>query len=208
MSVPDPKAQPGPELDWEQFLGDAPKVPFTPSRFFQWRLYWDYAGGPATDLLVHTFTPLFCILGVDYPQRVSGSGGKWHYDGLREVPDTFNIAIDYPGGPTVVLMNTLANATGCQALLRGTRGTIRFEGKRLVIQPHGKDAKPRVVQSKSYGDTGKLWANFVHCVRTRERPLSPVDTAARVQAPLHMAILSHRQGKMARFDIEKQEIVL
>ena len=51
MPIPDANAKPGPDLDWEQFLGDAPKVPFSVSRFFQWRMYWDYAGGPATDLL-------------------------------------------------------------------------------------------------------------------------------------------------------------
>ena len=54
-SVPDTDdfLDPGrwPDLDWEQFLGDAPKVGFSVSRFFQWRMYWDYAGGPATDLL-------------------------------------------------------------------------------------------------------------------------------------------------------------
>ena len=59
-------------MNWERFLGDAPKVDFSVSRFFQWRMYWDYAGGPATDLLVHTFTPVFCILELDFPQRVMG----------------------------------------------------------------------------------------------------------------------------------------
>ena len=44
MTIPDPNAKPGPDLNWERFLGDAPKVPFSVSRFFQWRLWWDYAG--------------------------------------------------------------------------------------------------------------------------------------------------------------------
>ncbi len=70
MSIPDTKALPGPDLLWDRFLGDAPKVDFTLSRFFQWRMYWDYAGGPATDLLVHTFTPIFCILELGYPEPV------------------------------------------------------------------------------------------------------------------------------------------
>ncbi|HJN11403.1 MAG TPA: Gfo/Idh/MocA family oxidoreductase, partial [Pirellulaceae bacterium] len=66
MRIPDANAKPGPDLLWERFLGDAPKVDFTVSRFFQWRMYWDYAGGPATDLLVHTYTPIFAILELGY----------------------------------------------------------------------------------------------------------------------------------------------
>ena len=73
MPIPDPNAKPGPDLLWERFLGDAPKVDFTVSRFFQWRMYWDYAGGPATDLLVHTFTPIFCILELDFPSGSSAA---------------------------------------------------------------------------------------------------------------------------------------
>ena len=79
MPIPDPNAKPGPDLDWERFLGDAPTRPFDVSRFFQWRMYWDYAGGPATDLLVHTFTPIFCILELDFPERVFGGGGTLVY---------------------------------------------------------------------------------------------------------------------------------
>ena len=208
MPIPDPNARPGPDLDWEQFLGDAPRVDFTVSRFFQWRLYWDYAGGPATDLLVHTYTPIFCMLGVQWPERTVGMGGKWQYDGLREVPDTFNMVIDYPGGPSVVLMDTLSNATPCQTFIRGTEGTLRFEGKRILIQPHGKKKPSHVFESKGFGDTAKLWRNLLECVRTRRRPLSPVDVGARVQAPLNMAILSYRENKMARFDVENEKIIL
>ncbi|MHC4401554.1 MAG: Gfo/Idh/MocA family protein [Planctomycetota bacterium] len=208
MHVADPNAKPGPDLDWEQFLGDAPKVPYTVSRFFQWRLYWDYSGGPATDLLVHTFTPLFRLLDVDYPERVVGAGGMFQYNDLREVPDTFNMTIDYPGGPSVVLMNTLSNATGCSTLVRGTDGTLAFEGRQIVITRYDAKEPSHVISCPGHGDTAKLWANFIDCVESRRKPLSPVEIGAKVQAPLNMAILSYRENKVARFDRDKQTIVL
>jgi predicted dehydrogenase len=210
MPIPDPNAQPGADLDWEQFLGDAPKVPYTVSRFFQWRMYWDYAGGPATDLLVHTFTPVFCILGLDFPDRVMGGGGNYEYE--REVPDECNILVDYAGGPSVVLMNSLSNYVGIKTILRGTDGVIEFsadgkEGVRIV--PFSKNDKKEIhIPWQGMGDTGKLWTNLLDCVKSRAKPYSPIDIAVRVQAPLNMAILSHRESKTARFDKAQRKIVL
>ncbi|MCX7006267.1 MAG: Gfo/Idh/MocA family oxidoreductase [Kiritimatiellaeota bacterium] len=57
MHVDDPNAKPGPDLNWEAFLGDAPKRDFSVDRFFRWRLFEDYAGGPVTDLFPHSLTP-------------------------------------------------------------------------------------------------------------------------------------------------------
>jgi len=211
MPVPDPNAQPGPDLDWEQFLGDAPKVPFSVSRFFQWRLYWDYAGGPATDLLVHVFTPIFCLLDLGFPQRVLGGGGTFQYH--REVPDQCNILADYEGGPSVVLSNSLSNFTGIDTVLRGTNGLIHCGslehlGPGIRIVPANKGAKETLLPWRGAGDTQRLWDNFIDCVKSRQRPYSPIDVAVRVQAPLNMGILSHREGKVARFDPQTQQIVL
>lgn len=211
MHIPDPNAKPGPDLDWEQFLGDAPKVPFSVSRFFQWRLYWDYAGGPATDLLVHAFTPVFCLLDLGFPERVLGGGGTFQYP--REVPDQCNIIADYPGGPSVVMCNSLSNYTGIQTILRGTDGAIVLgdldhPGAGIRIVPVGKDAKEVLIPWTSFGSTQKLWENFLECVHSRQRPYSPIDIGVRVQAPLNMGILSHREGKVARFDRASRKIVL
>ena len=210
MKIPDPNATPGPELDWEQFLGDAPKVPFSVSRFFQWRLYWDYAGGPATDLLVHTFTPVFAVLGLGFPDRVLGGGGTFQYD--REVPDQCNIIADYPGGPSVVMMNSLSNYTGIDTMLRGTDGTVLWkdithrDSKGVRIVP--EKGEETFIPWQGKGDTAALWSNFIDCIHSRQKPYSPVDLAVRVQAPLAMGILAHRENKVARFDAEKQEILL
>lgn len=212
MQIPDENAKPGPDLNWERFLGDAPRVDFSPSRFFQWRMYWDYAGGPATDLLVHTFTPIFCILELGYPQRVFGGGGTFQYD--REVPDQCNIIADYPDGPSVVMTNSLSNHVPKDTTIRGTDGVIKWAmlqggkdyGVRIV--PFGEGKEELHIPWKGQGDTSKLWLDLLDCVETRQQTKCNIAMAVRVQAPLSMGILSHINSKVALFDAEKETITL
>ncbi len=212
MVVPDPHAKPGPDLLWERFLGDAPKVPFSVSRFFQWRLYWDYAGGPATDLLVHAYTPVFCLLDVDFPYRVMGGGGTFQYD--REVPDQCNILADYKDGPAVAMLNSLSNYTGIDTMIRGTDGIIIWkmlgarDCKGIRIVPVDKKKKEMFLPWNGFGNTAKLWQNLLDCVRTRAQPFSSIKLAVRVQAPLSMGVISHRNNKVAMFDFDNQSIKL
>jgi len=210
MDIPDHNAKPGPDLDWQRFLGDAPKVDFSVSRFFQWRLFWDYAGGPATDLLVHTFTPVFCLLDLDYPQRVFGGGGGFQYD--REVPDQCNIIADYEDGPSIVMMNSLSNYTGIETKIRGTNGIIILTNSGIRIVPidpkTNKETDEIILKWNGMGDTAKLWRNLLDCVKTREQPFSPITAAVRVQAPLSAGIISHRESKVVRIDRDTKELVL
>ncbi|MDR1141345.1 MAG: Gfo/Idh/MocA family oxidoreductase [Planctomycetaceae bacterium] len=213
MHIPDANAKPGADLNWERFLGDAKKIDFSVSRFFQWRLYWDYAGGPATDLLVHTYTPVFCVLGLDFPVRVFGGGGTFQYN--REVPDQCNIIADYKDGPSVVMTNSLSNHVDKETVIRGTDGLIKWgmiqgskadyeKGVRIV--PFAKGKEEIKIPWAGNGDTGKLWKNLLDCVKTRQEPMCPISLAVRVQAPLSMGILSHRENKVAMFDFENQSI--
>ncbi len=121
--------EPGPDLDWEAFLGDAPKVPFTVDRFFSWRKYLDYAGGPCTDLFPHVFTPIVHVLRLKYPALVAASGGIFKYDTYdREVPDTFNMLLDYPEKLSLTVVCTLANDYMTEPAIRGDEGTITLQG--------------------------------------------------------------------------------
>ena len=184
---------------------------FNVSRFFQWRLYWDYAGGPATDLLVHVFTPVFCILELDYPERVLGGGGTFQYN--REVPDQCNIIADYAGGPSVVLMNSLSNFTRHRHDPPRHRRPDPVRQHRAPGPRHSRRARRKGGQGNHLplaraGDTGKLWSNLLDCVKSRQKPYSPIDIAVRVQAPLNMGILSHRSGKVAKFNKQTKKIDL
>ena len=82
---------------------------------------------------------------VDFPQRVTGAGSMFQYNELREVPDEFNMVIDYAGGPSVVLTNSLSNATGCATVVRGTDGALTFESSGMVITPHGAKKPSHVI---------------------------------------------------------------
>lgn len=110
MHIDDPNAKPGPDLNWEAFLGDAPKRDFSVDRFFRWRLFEDYAGGPVTDLFPHCLTQVVDILGVGFPDTVVATAGidRYTYE-LRDVPDTINLLAQYPEKVTISVLGTQAN---------------------------------------------------------------------------------------------------
>lgn len=82
-------------LDWETFLGKAPKRPFDATRFFRWRNYRDYGTGMSGDLFVHLFSSLHFITDAYGPEKVYASGGLRHWKDGREVPDVLLGIFDY-----------------------------------------------------------------------------------------------------------------
>ncbi len=93
-SVP-PDASPQ-TVDWDTYLGSAPKRPWDPLRFFRWRNYQDYGTGIAGDLYVHLLTTLHTITGSKGPNRVYSSGGIRYWKDGRDVPDIQLSIYDYP----------------------------------------------------------------------------------------------------------------
>jgi len=218
MPIDDADAKPGNDLNWEAFLGDAPKRPFDVSRFFRWRMYEDYAGGPSTDLFPHSLTPVVSILGVSTPSKVVATGGKFRYED-REVPDTFNMLIDYPEKITVAVLGTQGNnnqATPKRGsgkripVIRGWQGSLTVEAKQIVFIPaKGSNKKPQRFDIEHGEDFVEYWRKFLACCRSRQQEtLSPMDLAYHVQTALQMGMLGLHQGKVATFDTARQKIVL
>jgi predicted dehydrogenase len=93
-SIP-PDASPE-NIDWDRFLGHAPKRPFEPVRLFRWRNYQDYGTGVAGDLFVHLLTGLHVVAGSLGPSRVYAVGGTRFWNDGRDVPDVMLATMDYP----------------------------------------------------------------------------------------------------------------
>ena len=127
-----PNATGDDHIDWDMWLGPAPKRSFDADRFFRFRKYWDYSGGIATDLFFHVVAPLnICWDKPQYPSKVMASGGKYAFMDEREVPDTFHLIAEYPEGHSLVLSSSMANSQHIPGLIRGHEGTI-------TMVPHGE----------------------------------------------------------------------
>ena len=113
-------------VNWDMFLGPAPKVPFSLERFFRWRCYSDYSGGIATDLFVHLCTTIHYLMDAKIPSRAMAMGELYRWKESRNVPDTLNAILEYPEGFAVSLSSTFNNEFSAEGgfQILGTEGTL------------------------------------------------------------------------------------
>lgn len=137
-SVP-PDASPQ-TVDWDRFLGDAPKRPFDANRFFRWRNYRDYGTGVAGDLFIHLITGVHFVTNTLGPTRIFSSGNLAYWKEGRDVPDVMTSLMDYPKTDKheafqMVLRVNFANAGKISNVTRiiGNEGQIEFSEDNLIM---------------------------------------------------------------------------
>ena len=113
-------------VNWEMFLGSAPRRDFSLERFFRWRCYQEYSGGIATDLFVHLCTTIHFLMNAKMPSKALAMGELYRWKESRDVPDTLNAILEYPEGFTVNLSSTFNNQSSSEASFTflGTEGTV------------------------------------------------------------------------------------
>jgi len=164
MGFPADSAPP-PELDWEMWLGPAPKIPYNPARR-NFRAFWDYAGGELTNWCVHLLDVVHWATGEDTPLTVASSGGKWYFNDCRECADTQEVVWEYPNH-LLVRYSTLAhNSFGPNGhpgnksfgsygvMLQGTKGTLFIDRAGYEITPQMNMHREAVSQTdrEAYDD--------------------------------------------------------
>lgn len=143
---PDASAQ---TIDWNTFLGNAPKRAFDPVRFFRWRCFTDYGEGLGGDLFVHLLSGIHFITGTNQPaERAVSAGGLYYFKDGRDFPDLIETIYDYPKF-RVTLRCNLNNNGGEFIAFYGKQGTMIIKDSTLTFRP--EDTTPQPEDYSIYG---------------------------------------------------------
>jgi predicted dehydrogenase len=195
-------------LDWDMWLGPAPKVPFNPNRwgvkaatFPTFRYFWDYAGGAMTDWGVHLIDPLHQCFDEVMPNVILASGDKFYVQDNVETPDTMLATFHYPKflasyeSRTCNPMPMFGTTERAATVIHGTEGTLMVNRSGCWVTPNPKSSLAE--EKYENDDTMRQmnvphWNNFISCIKSREKPISEIETCVRSSAVCILANLAMR----------------
>ena len=199
-------------MDYDLWLGPAPKRPFNPNRFhFNFRWFWDYAGGLMTDWGVHLINMMLMGTGMDAPRTAASSGGKYVLDDNSETPDsqlavyefpTYMLVWEHKAGVGVGL-----NGRSWGISWSGTEGTILLNdaGWELVVERRKSNLEPM----KKPGSPDPRPAhvrNFLDCIKSRRAPVLNLEVAHHVSTVAHLGNLAYRSGRKLVWDAQQERV--
>jgi predicted dehydrogenase len=207
-----PDSEPPAGLDWDLWLGPAPKRPFNANRWGvaenRWstfRNFWDYAGGAMTDWGVHLLDIVQFAFDEVMPVSVSAQGGKFYVTDNTETPDTMLVTYRYPGfigsyeSRTANAYPMYENTYGTS--FHGTKASLMVNRAGYWIFPTEKGKEPIVEKNKELASmNAPHWSNFVECVRTRQQPISDIETCVRSTTTCLLANIAMRHGMTLDWD--------
>jgi len=226
---PFPTADPPPELDWDFWLGQAPKVDYTPQRChgnFRWWL--EYSGGKMTDWGAHHLDIAQWGLGYESsgPVEIEGEGQFPNipddfdpvafFDGREKLPNGYNTATRFQ------ITHTYAN--GSKMIVRhGPDNGVWFEGEagRIFVNRRRLTGKPiedltdadkewlddEVIKLYRGREPGNHMRDFFDCVANRTQPISDVFTHHRTMTACHLSNLALLLKRKLRWDPDREDFV-
>ena len=219
--VPDSAAPAG--VDYDRWLGPAPKRPFNANRFhYNWRVYRDYGNGDIGDDGIHDIDMARWGLGVTaHPIRVTAHGSDVVHAGAakgdREYPDNMMVAWEYPDNKVCIYEDRLFTPYGLHGydsgnVFYGTEGYMIFS-RRGYFQIHlgPKEEKGPSSPKEISGNRGRGYRehmqNFLDCIRSRDLDTNaPAEVAHLSCALVHLGDIAYRTRTVLEFDPEREII--
>jgi predicted dehydrogenase len=203
-------------VNYDMWLGPAPVKPFHKYRFHgTFRFFWDYAGGLMTDWGVHLLDIAFGAMNVKTPKSVVASGGKFAYPtDMMETPDTMMTIYEFDN-----FLISWEHTFGSYRGLFDKHHGVAFYGENgyLVVDRSGWELFPEIdsnstAQMKKYkveampyqragaDDRDIHAANFIQCIKTREKPICDIEIGANVAINAHLGNIAYRLGRKVYWD--------
>jgi predicted dehydrogenase len=211
-----PDSAPPADLDWDMWLGPAPKVPFNANRwgvktttFPTFRYFWDYAGGAMTDWGVHLIDPIHQCFGEVMPLAVAAMGEKFYVKDNTQTPDTLHATYEYPKflltyeSRTQNPLPLFGRGQGNGTTIHGTEATIfvNRSGCWVIPNPKSKVAEQTWEKNQAMGEMNvPHWKNWLECIKTRQKPQSEIETCVRSSTACILANLSIRAKSRVDWD--------
>jgi predicted dehydrogenase len=214
-----PDSDPPPGLDWDMWLGPAPKRPFNPNiapyKFRWWKQY----SSQVANWGVHYFDIIRHILGETAPLSVSAHGGKFAVNDSRDIPDTMEVTFEFASGRLMLFGQY--EASGVDAMrrgeleLRGTKGALYADEKGYEVVPERggqfQSPEPRMKPIDVVANDGNLdrlhVRNFLDCVKSRATPNADVEEGHRSTTFAHLANIALATKSRIEWDAREERIV-
>jgi len=120
-------------IDWEQWLGNTPKVPFSVDRYYNWTKFFAYDFGMLGQLFSHEYDAVNQLLRIGIPKSVVASGGIYYWKDNREIPDSLNVVFEYPDKELTLLYSAnLANSRSRGRVFMGHDASMELGGSLSV----------------------------------------------------------------------------
>lgn len=210
-------------VDYDLWLGPAPKRPFNRNRFHgRWRWFFDYGTGDLGNDGIHRLDFAIAAMSaalesegkppLGLPHRISALGGKWYFDDAQEWPDTLQASFEYNLAPKRLITYEMrvwnpykmegesegAAIYGDQGyLVIGNNGWRAYTKKNELVKtmPGNSDATPHV-------------RNFIDCVKSRKRPACDLETIGHPASVLcHAGNISWRVGRTLTMDPKDETFI-
>ena len=228
-----PDSNPPPGLDWDKWLGPAPKVPYNRNRcFYRFRWFRSYSGGQLTNMGTHYLDMIQWCIGQDAPTRVHAIGTKGAIRDNRQIPDTMEVTWEYPNGTLATFSQFNANASpgntkDALVEFRGTEGTLYLTYNKIEIVPEAVRAEeiPALDPTNRAGNSRQSKAttrpaakapsmrdsnghpharNFLDCVRSRKECNCPIEVGHRSTTTTLLANLAYDRGRELVWDAKQE----
>ena len=200
-------------VDYEFWLGPAPKRPCNQNRFlFNFRWFWDYAGGLMTDWGVHLLNMVEMGMPPDSPKSVTACGGKFIFDDDSETPDSLVTVYEFPTYQLIwehrAGLNNGLNDRPWGVEWHGTEGNIILNDTGWQLKTERKRDNIESQSGHSAGDPRTPHVrNFLDCVKSRQQPVLNLEIGHRVSALAHLGNIAYRTGHKIVWDSVAEKVV-
>jgi predicted dehydrogenase len=201
-------SDPPPGFDYDMWLGPAPWAPYCEARC-HWNFRWhsDYAGGQLTDWAGHHIDIAHWGMDTEMSAPVEIEGrGQWPTanDGLFDTPENYTFTCQYREGFTMIVSALLPGGTRFEGengqWIHVNRGSIDANPKSLLKEQIGPD-EIHLIKSDSHH------ANFLDCVRTRAKTITPAEAAHHSVMVAHLGMAAMKTERKLKFDPETERFV-